>query len=250
MTALDHALLTLDEEQMLLSKAATGDRDAFTSLVEHNQRLISSIANQYYSYYGGNVPYDDIMQMGNQGLIKAIHKYDPGKKVKLATHATWWIRASIHRGCSRANATVAVSDYANENLTRARRARAELYQVLGREPTIKELAGVTGLSRKNLSALFAAANTASFEGLEPCGAAPPAPDNVEELVEKRLLMAAAINALRQLDKDTQEIIRRRLGYPDGKVETIPVIAASMGMTFTQANRRYHRGIELIKNYLS
>ena len=87
-------LLSHKEEVDLGRRARTGDREAHRRLVEKNLRLTVSVAKKYR---GQGLPFEDLIQEGNIGLIKAADKYDPEKGTRFSTYATWWIRQSIQR---------------------------------------------------------------------------------------------------------------------------------------------------------
>lgn len=92
-SACDHPILSREEENRLARAYRAGDEEAGRTLVEHNQRLVYSIARSY----AGSMPLLDAIQEGNLGLIHAIGKFDPGRGFKLSTYATWWIKQSIRR---------------------------------------------------------------------------------------------------------------------------------------------------------
>ena len=84
-----------DEEDDLIRKAQNGDREARNRLIEGNLKLVISIAKRYI---GRKMPFEDLIQEGNLGLVRAIQKYDFSKEAKLSTYSVWWIRQSITRG--------------------------------------------------------------------------------------------------------------------------------------------------------
>src|SRR3712207_844646 len=87
-------LLTPEEELDLGRRARAGDDRARARLIEKNLRLVVSVAKRYM---GMGLPFEDLIQEGNIGLIKAVEKFDPDRRFRFSTYATWWIRQTIGR---------------------------------------------------------------------------------------------------------------------------------------------------------
>ena len=99
----DGALLTHAEEVDLSRRARAGDTKARTRLVEKNLRLVVSVAKKYRGY---GVPFEDLTQEGNIGLMKAVDKFDPDRGWRFSTYATWWVRQAIGRAVSDKGRTI------------------------------------------------------------------------------------------------------------------------------------------------
>jgi RNA polymerase primary sigma factor len=130
-------LLSADQEQDLAVKAANGDEDAADVLVTSNLRLVVSIAKRYVGF---GIPFMDLIQEGNIGLMKAVKKFDYTKGFKLSTYATWWIRQAITRSIADNSRNIRIPVHLNETLHRITKVKRELVQEYGRDPSPEEIA--------------------------------------------------------------------------------------------------------------
>jgi RNA polymerase primary sigma factor len=134
-------LLTHEEEVELGKEAGAGNGEARRKLVEKNLRLVIAVAKRYR---GLGVPFEDLIQEGNIGLMKAVEGFDPDKGFRFSTFATWWIRQTIHRALRDKGRTIRVPVYMGWKIRKASRAVSELAAEHGREPTEEEVAGRLG----------------------------------------------------------------------------------------------------------
>lgn len=131
-------LLDASEERELSSRAHEGDGEARARLIESNLRLVISIAKKYR---GRGVAFEDLIQEGNAGLIKAVERFDPDLGNRFSTYATWWIRQAITRAVADHARPVRLPAHVVDAVFRLRRAENVLSVELGRDPTEEELAG-------------------------------------------------------------------------------------------------------------
>jgi RNA polymerase primary sigma factor len=130
-------LLDAQEEKDLSRRAHAGDGRARQRLIESNLRLVISIAKKYR---GRGVPFEDLIQEGNAGLIRAVEKFDPEMGNRFSTYATWWIRQAVTRTLADHGRTVRLPAHVVDALYRLRRAENSLSLELGRDATEEELA--------------------------------------------------------------------------------------------------------------
>ncbi len=130
-------LLTHPEEIDLSKRAKEGDKKARERLIEKNLRLVVSVAKKYRGY---GLPFEDLIQEGNIGLMKAVEKFDPARGFRFSTYATWWIRQAVQRAVADKGRTIRVPVHMTEKIRKMARSYNELSTELDGTPTDEEVA--------------------------------------------------------------------------------------------------------------
>jgi RNA polymerase primary sigma factor len=130
-------LLSADEEKELAARIDLGDKSARDRMIVSNLRLVVKIAKRYINR---GLPFLDLIEEGNMGLIKAVERFKLSKECRFSTYATWWIRQSIERALVNQSRTIRLPVHVSDDINKMLRVTRELVQKMNREPTIKEVA--------------------------------------------------------------------------------------------------------------
>lgn len=238
-------LLTATEEIELARRVAAGDPIAKKRLVQANLRLVVSVAKKYQNR---GLPFLDLIQEGNLGLIRAAEKFDPERGYKFSTYATWWIRQGITRALADKSRTIRVPVHMVETINNLRKATRTLSQKLDRRPTMEELAKEMDVSLAKVKDILAA-NRSPLSLDTPYG---EDDDNtLAELVEDEssktpedatatsLMSDDVRKVLSVLTAREREVLILRFGLNDGKPRTLEQVGRLVGIT-----RERTRQIEL------
>ncbi len=141
-------MLSADEEYHLASLVAQGDKNARNQLVEANLRLVCSLAKHYQ---GCGLTYQDLIQEGNIGLIKAAEKFDVEKGFRFSTYATWWIKQAISRAIADQARTIRVPVHMAESINKVKKIERQLLAELQHEPTNAEIAKAMKMSEDQIA---------------------------------------------------------------------------------------------------
>ena len=225
------ALLTHAEEVELSKRARAGDDKARTRLVEKNLRLVVSVAKKYRGY---GVPFEDLIQEGNIGLMKAVDKYDPDRGWRFSTYATWWVRQAVGRAVSDKGRTIRLPVHMGEKMRKMARTYNGLSAELGREPTDEEVAGRLGWTVKKVREVKSAMpDAASLD--KPLGSGEDASElgslvedqassEVSEAVVRDMEVGWLGEAISRLPERHQHVLVKRYGLDEEETSTLAQLA--------------------------
>jgi RNA polymerase sigma factor (sigma-70 family) len=149
-----YPVLPETEIRELVRQYQAGDNCAADRIILHNEGMIANVARRYYvTGVTGDTTFDDLMQLGRMGMLRALRDFDPDNGSKFTTYAYAWVREGISRYGKLSGQAVTLSHKAIEKRGRAGRAIAEFQQANGREPTQAELAAITGMDAGKLESL-------------------------------------------------------------------------------------------------
>jgi RNA polymerase primary sigma factor len=227
-------------------------------LTEANLRLVVSVAKKYRNR---GISFMDTVQEGNQGLIRAVEKFEYRKGFKFSTYATWWIRQAINRAIADQARTIRIPVHMVETVNKLNRMQRDLHQELGRDPSFAELAEAMGpgWNAERVEEVFDITK-------EPVSLETPvgdegdssygdfiADDNIVSPVEQtnRVLLSEGVgNALTRLDEREATVLKLRHGLLDGHEHTLEEVGQHFGVTRERIRQIESKALRKLKYHES
>ena len=219
-----------------LRKAIQDGWAAREHLITANSRLVISVAKKYM---GRGVPFLDLIQEGNIGLIRSTKKFDYQRGNKFSTYATWWIRQAVTRAIADQGRTIRVPVHMTDHINKLFRTQHQLTQRLGREPTVEEMAEMLAISPLKVEAIIRIARrplslemptgdeeeSVLGDFIEDDAIAPP-----DESATYNLLRENLRDVLKDLPPREVRILQLRYGLLDGQAYTLEEVGRKVGVT--------------------
>lgn len=241
-------LLGAREEWALAERIQAGDADARRRLIEANLRLVVSVAR---AYVGRGLPLMDLIAEGNLGLIRAVAKFDPARRLRFSTSAVWWIREAVQSAVMNQGRTVRLPVHVLRELAQVLRAERELVARLGATPSLEQIAEVVGKSVQDVAELFRVGERVdSLDALDPgelalIGTIQEGEDSASEPVaafdSERL--AAFIG---ELNERQRLVLQRRFGLDGTPVQSLADIGRDLGISRERARQIQEEALKRLR----
>ncbi|MBU3599208.1 RNA polymerase sigma factor RpoS [Polynucleobacter sp. 30F-ANTBAC] len=251
-------LLTPAEELEAATKAKAGDFLARQAMIEHNLRLVVSIAK---TYMNRGLPFPDLIEEGNLGLMHALDKFEPERGFRFSTYATWWIRQSVEKALMSQVRTVRLPVHVIREINQVLRARRYLEQALAseaRSPHIEDIASLTGKSIEDVvDALAMAEHTTSLDAptnLDPGSSlldfiSDERTAGPDQGVERSQLDEMVYSWLKGLKDDQRVVVIRRFGLDNQEPATLEEVAKEINLSKERVRQIQQEALIKLKKYL-
>jgi len=229
-------LLTFEQEQSLAKLIAQGDQEARARMIEANLRLVVAIGKKYINR---GLPFSDIIEEGNLGLIRAVEKFQYQRGFKFSTYASWWIKQSIERAIVNQTRTIRLPVHIAEIVNSYMRANRQLTQKLGRDPSTEEVAKKMKVTIDKVRSISQVVReTYSLDML----IGDQEEDTLKDILQETNALSPASFSddirrrehiddwLKQLSVSEKKVVEMRFGLNDGEPMTLDSIGKEFGIT--------------------
>lgn len=250
-----HLIDATEEQRLARLIQDNGDEGAVRQLVEANLNFVITIAKQYTNL---GIPFEDLLNEGNLGLIEAARRFDPDRGTRFITYAVWWIRRSILQTLTYDSRTVRIPKYKVKELREFNLRRSDLRTKHDREPTRQEISEAAGMTIEAVDRMLSLqSKDVSLDAPSKVTDLPltetlPAEQN--ECLESSLFRREACDRVRQameyLNERERRILDLRYGFENDNPKTLEQIGQTLNLTKERVRQIEIRARKRMKNILS